>query len=79
MNQSAPEKVALVTGGGKRRVGNVIAQALAGAGSPSLCTTTARPQRPGSRLPACAQQASARRRFRPTSPTRRPSPRCIKR
>ena len=32
MNQSVPEKVALVTGGGKRRVGNVIAQALAARG-----------------------------------------------
>ena len=38
------EKVALVTGSGKRRVGNVIAQALAARGlRRRACTTTARP------------------------------------
>ena len=47
MEKNMNAKVALITGSGKRRVGNAVAEALAAADTPLPCTTTDRPKTPG--------------------------------
>ena len=62
-------KVALITGSGKRRIGNAVAMALAERQiRHRRCTTIARPRRPGRRSRNWSRRASGPRRFRPTWP-----------